>query len=72
MSTLTPDQEKRVRNSLEPDHNSKSAYTGRITQTETVIIYDENGVPIQKEFSFFITWDTIKQMLEMIKKRAHL
>ena len=67
---MTPEQIKAVRAALASDHHSKSAYTGRIVQSETVIIHDENGTPIQKEVSFFITWDTIDQILRMARERA--
>ena len=67
---MTNEQIKAVKAALASDHHSKSAYTGRIQQTETVIVHDENGTPIQKEVSFFITWDSIDQILSMARERA--
>ncbi len=69
---MSTDQEKRINSALDSDHHSRSAYTGRIQQTETVILHDENGVPIQKDISFFISWDSIAKLLAIIKERAGL
>lgn len=52
------------------NHQSKKAYTGRIQQTETVTVITEDGISIQKEVSFFITWDTIEKLLNLVKERA--
>jgi hypothetical protein len=54
------------------DHFSQSAYTGRVKQTETIIVYAEDGTPIQKEVTFYITWDSISQILALARKRAGL
>ncbi len=70
--SLNDDQEERIRAALAMDHHSRSAYTGRISQTETVIVHDQNGVPIQKDVSIFISWDTIEQILNMVRSRANL
>ena len=67
---MTPEQIKAVKAALASDHHSKSEYTGRIIQTETVIVHAEDGTPIQKEFSFFISWDSIDTLLSMARKRA--
>jgi hypothetical protein len=67
---MTPEQIKAVKAALTSDHHSKSEYTGRIQQTETVIVHDENGTAIQKDVSFFISWDSIDQLLSMARKRA--
>lgn len=52
------------------DHHSKAAYTGRIQQTETVTVVTEDGISIQKDVSFYITWDTIDKLLNLVKERA--
>jgi len=61
---------ERVQHALAPDPQSKAAYTGRIKQTETVIIHAEDGTPIEKEVSFYISWDSIAELLTLIRKRA--
>lgn len=62
--------DNKVRQALAPDHGSQAAYAGRIKQTEIVEIFDENGTPIQKEVTFYISWDTIAQVLALVRKRA--
>ena len=61
---------ERVKNALAPDHQSQAAYTGRIKQTETVIVHAEDGTPIQKEVTFYISWDIISELLTLVRKRA--
>jgi hypothetical protein len=65
-------ERERFVNALAPDHQSQAAYTGRIKQTETVIIHAEDGTPIQKEVTFYISWDSISQLLALARKRAGL
>ena len=57
---------------VKSDHFSQAAYTGRIQQTEHIVITGPDGIPIEKDFSFFITWDTISSVLELVRKRARL
>ena len=61
---------ERVKNALASDHQSQAAYTGRIKQTETVTVFAEDGMPIQKEVTFYISWDSIAQFLALVRKRA--
>ena len=61
---------ERVKNALAPDHQSQAAYTGRIKQTETIIVHAEDGTPIQKEVTFYISWDSISELLTLVRKRA--
>ena len=63
---------ERVKNALAPDHQSQAAYTGRIKQTETVTVFAEDGTPIQKEVTFYISWDSISEILALVRKRAGL
>ena len=63
---------ERVKNALAPDHQSQAAYTGRIKQTETIIVHAEDGTPIQKEVTFYISWDSISEILALVRKRAGL
>ena len=62
--------DERVKNALAPDFHSQAAYTGRVTQTETVVVHAEDGTPIQKEVTFYISWDSICQILALVRKRA--
>lgn len=55
---------------ITPDHHSRSAYVGRVQQTETVTVFAEDGTATEKEVSFWITWDSISQILGLIQKRA--
>lgn len=52
------------------DHHSKSAYVGRVTQTEQVTIITEDGTAIEKEVSFLISWDSISKILGLIRNRV--
>ena len=63
---------ERVKNALAPDHQSQAAYTGRIKQTETVTVFAEDGTPIQKEVTFYISWNSIAQFLALVRKRVGL
>ena len=63
---------EKVKAALAPDHFSQAAYTGRVTQTETVVVHAEDGTPIQKEVTFYISWDSIAQILAMARLRADL
>lgn len=62
--------DNKVQKALAPDHGSQAAYAGRIKQTEIVEIIDENGTYIQREVTFYISWDTIAQVLALVRKRA--
>ena len=63
---------EKVKAALAPDHFSQAAYTGRVKQTETVMVHAEDGTPIQKEVTFYISWDTISQILTLVRQRAGL
>lgn len=63
---------ERVKAALAADHHSRSAYAGRISQKEVVTVTTEDGTPIQKEVEIFLTWDTISNMLELVRERAGL
>lgn len=63
---------EKVKAALAPDHFSQAAYTGRVKQTETVVVHAEDGTPIQKEVTFYISWDTITQILTLVRQRAGL
>lgn len=59
-------------NALAPDHHSRAAYVGRISQTERVTVWDESGQPFEKEVSFLISWDSISKILELARERARI
>lgn len=54
---------------LAPDHFSQAAYTGKVKQTETIIIHAEDGTPLQRDITFYISWDSICEILALIRKR---
>ena len=62
---------ERLVSALTPDHFSRSAYAGRVTQRETFIVIDAEGNPIQVERDVIISWDSIEQILKMVTDRAH-
>lgn len=64
--------EKKVLAALADDHHSKSAYTGRIQQTERVTIVDERGISHEKDVSFFVSWDSISAILKLVRERADI
>lgn len=63
---------QRVKAALTANNDSRVAYAGKISQKETVTIYTDDGVAVQKEIEIFITWDTISKMLDMVRNRAGL
>jgi hypothetical protein len=69
---ITTTSQERLVSALTPDHHSRSAYVGRVKQTETVTIWDENGQPFEKEVSFLISWDSISKILSLARERARL
>lgn len=63
---------ERIIEALAPDIHSQAAYAGKIKQTETAIVHAEDGTPIEKDVTFYISWDSIAQFLAMVRKRAGL
>ncbi len=63
---------KDIINALAPDTKSQIAYAGRIKQTELVTVYTEDGTPIEKEVTFYLSWDSISELLTLVRKRAGL
>ncbi len=66
------DQLSRLIAATKATTKTQQAYTGRIIQRETVTVQDEQGNPIQKEIDVYLTWDTIKEVLSLIRARAGL
>lgn len=62
----------RIKAAVDPDFNSQGAYTGRVIQRETVTVLDGEGNPIHKEVDVVISWDTIKQILALVRERMQL
>lgn len=65
---MTPE---RVLSALNPDHFSRSAYTGKVTQKEVFTVLDGEGNPIQVEREVIISWETIEKILKMVADRAN-
>ena len=63
---------EQIRNALAPDTHSQAAYTGRIQQTETIVVHAEDGTPFQKDVTFYISWDSICRILSLVRERANL
>jgi len=55
---------------IKPDGHSKAAYAGRVTQTEHVTIFAEDGTAYEKDVIFIISWDSISKILDLIGQRA--
>ena len=55
---------------ISPDFHSRSAYVGRVVQTEDVIIIGEDGTPFETKVSFLISWETIQKILGLVQNRA--
>lgn len=62
--------QEKVKAALAPDSYSQHAYAGMVSQTETVVVHAEDGTPIQKEVTFYISWDSISQILALARVRA--
>ena len=80
MTALSPDTQEPgsldqlalLKAAVSTDFHSRSAYTGHVTQTETVTIIAEDGTPFEKEVSFPISWDSISKILDLIRERARI
>lgn len=62
----------KVKSALKPDTLSQQAYSGKITQRETVTVFAEDGTPIHKDMDIYLSWDTIAKILAMVSDRAGL
>jgi len=62
--------EDRVKAALADDHFSKAAYTGKVTQTERVTVFTEDGTPIEKDVTIYISWDSVSAILKLVQERA--
>ena len=63
---------QQVKAALAPDHHSKAAYVGRVKQTETITVTTEDGTAIEREVTIYISWDSMEEMLKLIRNRAGL
>ena len=55
---------------LASDPASQIAYAGKIKQTEHVSIIDSHGNVHEKEVEIYISWDSIAQILNLVRERA--
>lgn len=62
----------RLLNALKADWHNKSDYANQVVQTEKVTVITEDGTPIETEHSFFISMDSIGQVLALVLKKADL
>ena len=63
---------QKIKEALTPDQYSQAAYAGRVKQTEIVEVFTEDGTPIQKQVTFYLSWDSIVQILAIVRKRAEI
>ena len=49
---------------------NQMAYAGKIKQTEHVSIIDSHGNVHEKEVEIYISWDSIAQILNLVRERA--
>lgn len=49
---------------------SQIAYAGKIKQTEHVSIIDSHGNVHEKDVEIYISWDSIVQILNLVRERA--
>lgn len=70
MTQLTPNQIAALKAAITPDHHSRAAYVGQVTQTEEVTIMADDGTSFTKEVTFTVSWDSILKILAIINKRA--
>lgn len=57
---------------LNTDWDNRAAYINRIKQTERVTVFAEDGTAIEKDVEFFVNWESIKAVLELVRKKAGL
>ena len=68
--STTENQMAAYKAAVTPDHHSRSAYIGQVSQTEQITITSDDGTSFEKEVSFLISWDSISKILGLIQKRA--
>lgn len=68
--TISTNQAASLKAAITPDHHSRWAYSGQVTQRETVTIIDEDGTAFEKDVSFAVSWESISKVLDLINKRA--
>lgn len=59
-----------VEKALLPDQASVIAYAGKVKQVETVTLFLEDGTAVTKDVTIVISWETVQQLLSLIRKRA--
>ena len=59
-----------VEKALLPDQTSVIAYAGKVKQVETVSVFLEDGTAVTKDVTIFISWESIQELLGLIRKRA--
>ncbi|QWY83504.1 hypothetical protein [Rhizobium phage RHph_X2_28B] len=63
---------QRLLNATSTDWTNRSNFINKVKQTEKVTVFTEDGTPIETEVEFFITWESIKAVLELVNKKAKL
>lgn len=63
---------KLIVDALQSDGYSQVAYTGKIKQIEHVSIIDSHGNVHEKDVEIYISWDSIDQILNLVRERAGL
>ena len=59
-----------VEKALLPDQASVIAYAGKVKQVETVSVFLEDGTAVTMDVIIFISWESIQELLGLIRKRA--
>ena len=66
----TDEMLQRLLQATSADWSNKSKYANRIQQTEQVTVFAEDGTPIEKEVTFYISMESINAVLSLVRKKA--
>lgn len=70
MAQFVRDPLASIKAAIAPDFHSRAAYTGRVTQKESVTIISDDGTSFEREVEFTVSWDSILKILSLIQIRA--
>lgn len=57
---------------ITPSWYNRDFYSNKIKQKERVTVFTEDGTPIETEIEFFISWESIQQVLKLVHQKARL
>ena len=62
----------RLIGAVTPSWHNKGYFNNRVKQTERVTVFAEDGTAIEKDVEFYISWESIKAILELARNKANI